>query len=159
MFAVEKETGNAKPIMVDDELAVDGDVNGNEPRRPNRNSQLYQASNADKLMETELTKLRGECRVSAANADRGPDAHLLFNTESEEVEDDAVADADEEDVEEGTSLHDPSGTATFYPTYAQPAHANLQGTLSAQPRSPGLPSSPRPGAIFETAPGQITASR
>ena len=144
MFAVEKETGNAKPIMVDDELAVDGDVNGNEPRKSNRNSQLYQASNADKLMETELTKLRGECRVSAANADRGPDAHVSFNTE---------------DVEEGTSMHDPSGTATFYPTYAQPAHANLQGTLSAQPRSPGLPSSPRPGAIFETAPGQITASR
>jgi hypothetical protein len=45
--------------MVDDELAVEGELDAGESRRTNRNSQLYQASNADKLMETDLTKLRG----------------------------------------------------------------------------------------------------
>lgn len=46
--------------MVDDESTGDGEVDNSDPRRANRNSQLYQASNADKLMETELTKLRGK---------------------------------------------------------------------------------------------------
>ncbi|GAA5886680.1 hypothetical protein JCM16303_001408 [Sporobolomyces ruberrimus] len=146
VFAVEKETGNAKPIMVDDELAVEGELDVGESRRTNRNSQLYQASNADKLMETDLTKLR----------------------ESEETEEDAVADAVEDaDAYEGgpeaTTVFDlanldPASTSMYYSSYAPNSHSALNG-LSAQPRSPGLPASPRPGAIFETSPGQITPAR
>ncbi|GAA6024024.1 hypothetical protein JCM11491_000536 [Sporobolomyces phaffii] len=147
VFAVEKETGNAKPIMVDDELTVDGESDANEARRANRNSQLYQASNADKLMETELTKLR----------------------ESEELEDDVVADAVEDADHsdggaEGTttafdlSALDPNSTSMYYSTYAPPSNSALNG-LSAQPRSPGLPASPRPGAIFETSSNQYTPAR
>lgn len=49
--------------MVDDESTVEGELDNSESRRANRNSQLYQASNADKLMETELTKLRGKSRL------------------------------------------------------------------------------------------------
>lgn len=45
--------------MVDDEAAAEAELDASETRRAHRNSQLYQASNADKLMETELTKLRG----------------------------------------------------------------------------------------------------
>ncbi|GAA5961252.1 hypothetical protein JCM3765_002885 [Sporobolomyces pararoseus] len=142
VFAVEKETGNAKPIMVDDEAPVDTELDASETRRAHRNSQLYQASNADKLMETELTKLR----------------------ETEEVEDDAVADAveDQDFSPDGTTVFDPSSldresSSHYYPSYAPISHsAFVSNGLTAQPRSPGLPSSPRPGAIFETPANQIT---
>ncbi|GAA5923500.1 uncharacterized protein JCM15063_003666 [Sporobolomyces koalae] len=140
VFAVEKETGNAKPIMVDDEAPTDGEADGADSRRPNRNSQLYQASNADKLMETELTKLR----------------------ETEEIEDDTVADAVEDaenDLSDRTVGYGPGAydTTQYYSTYAPTS--NEPGLAVAQPRSPGLHASPRPGAIFETSATPITPTR
>ncbi|GAA6061340.1 hypothetical protein JCM10212_004821 [Sporobolomyces blumeae] len=147
VFAVEKETGTAKPIMVDDDPADELAVA--DKRRANRNSQLYQASGADKLMESDLQKLRD------------------IDEPEDEVTADAPGDASDPDYgaedtpdpnPSSTSSFDTSvyasGTPTLYPSAAASANSgypNLNNTLAAQPRSPGLPSSPRPGANFETA--------
>jgi hypothetical protein len=149
--------------MVDDELAADPELDASESRKAHRNSQLYQASNADKLMETELTKLRGESAVFTGALFTRLETDAMFRVESEEVDDDAVADALEDSEfsdggAEGTTVFDPSSlepnsTAAYYSTYSS------NGFSAAQPRSPGLPSSPRPGAIFEPSSGQITSAR
>lgn len=56
IFAVESETGTAKPIMVDEDPTAT--ESPNSERRGNRNSLLYEASGAGEL-EQKLEKLRG----------------------------------------------------------------------------------------------------
>ncbi|GAA5877907.1 hypothetical protein JCM8547_005534 [Rhodosporidiobolus lusitaniae] len=136
VFAVEKETGTAQPIMVEDD-PVPLDTASSDPSAPptaasndrrttNRNSQLYQASGADKLMEGELTKLR-------------ENDHDDDETSAAEDDTDAFADAD---LNSTAPLDEvpPSATSVSTPTLSPPP-----------PRSPGLPSSPRPGATFSSA--------
>jgi len=149
--------------MVDDELAADPELDASDSRKAHRNSQLYQASNADKLMETELTKLRGESAGFTRALSLRLETDAMVHIESEEVDDDAVADALEDSEfsdggAEGTTVFDPSSldpncTTAYYSTLSS------NGLSAAQPRSPGLPSSPRPGAIFETSSSQITSAR
>ncbi|BGP44259.1 Rho GTPase activating protein [Rhodotorula kratochvilovae] len=126
IFAVETETGTARPIMVDDEPAAAAaaaeeaavDASG---RPANRNSQLYEASGAGEL-EQKLEKLR----------------------EHDEGDDDAASEhPDESDQAEDLLIEDEPEPAS---PYANPALASL--ALGVPPRSPGLPSSPRPGATF-----------
>ncbi|GAA5866516.1 hypothetical protein JCM1840_001344 [Sporobolomyces johnsonii] len=134
VFAVEKETGTAKPIMVDDEPIEEATSPTAETRRANRNSLLYQASGADKLMESELTKLR----------------------ETDEPEDEAAIDpleetfdAFEDGAEDTAPLEQPT-TDSSYLTYPIIPHAASLGA-PVPPRSPGLPTSPRPGATFSNS--------
>lgn len=58
VFAVESETGTAKPITLEDETTEDTTA-PQERRTTNRNSQIYEASGANKLMESELRRLKG----------------------------------------------------------------------------------------------------
>lgn len=59
VFAVEQETGLSRPIMVQDESETEAAAQAR--KRANRNSELYSASGAALLMESEATRrsLRG----------------------------------------------------------------------------------------------------
>ncbi|GAA5922405.1 hypothetical protein JCM1841_003099 [Sporobolomyces salmonicolor] len=134
VFAVEKETGTAKPIMVDDEPSEEATSPTVETRRANRNSLLYQASGADKLMESELIKLK----------------------ETDEPEDETTSDPLEEtfdNFEDGAEDTAPVEQSTTDPSYLAypiiPYAASFVAPIP--PRSPGLPSSPRPGAVFSNS--------
>lgn len=67
VFAVEQETGLSRPIMVEDEEEADA---AQARRRANRNSELYSASGAAQLMESEAMRasLRGAQDYSALGA-------------------------------------------------------------------------------------------
>ncbi|GAA5914040.1 hypothetical protein JCM6882_001831 [Rhodosporidiobolus microsporus] len=153
VFAVEKETGTAQPIMVEDEQqpssaeaapaassSASGSVDATsssaaaERRTANRNSLLYQASGADKLMEGELTKLREHDE----NDDEASDAP----EESDAFPEPDTAAASTPSGADDTFLSTSSSTA--------PSGSNASPTLPPPPppRSPGLPSSPRPGGSF-----------
>lgn len=55
---MESETGAAKPITLEEEATEDTTA-PQERRTTNRNSQIYEASGANKLMESELRRLKG----------------------------------------------------------------------------------------------------
>jgi len=70
IFAVETETGAARPIMVGEEpapadpsAAIDKSPRSEGGGRGNRNSQMYEASGAGEL-EQKLEKLRGAPSIS-----------------------------------------------------------------------------------------------
>ncbi|GJN91954.1 hypothetical protein Rhopal_004982-T1 [Rhodotorula paludigena] len=125
IFAVESETGTAKPIMVDkDPTATESP---NSERRGNRNSLLYEASGAGEL-EQKLEKLR----------------------ENDEGEDDPTGDPLDESgditADEDISSAEPLTPASPYAGQGGLAPHGL--SIPSTPRSPGLPSSPRPGSTF-----------
>ncbi|GAA5854159.1 hypothetical protein JCM9279_002855 [Rhodotorula babjevae] len=130
IFAVETETGAARPIMVGEEPSTldsaaptAGSGLDKSPRSGgNRNSQLYEASGAGEL-EQKLEKLR----------------------ENDEA-DDLPAETGRPGPDEADRAGPPGGEqGAPNETYEQ-SHSN--GPLGAPLRSPGLPVSPRPGATF-----------
>ncbi|GAA5930392.1 hypothetical protein JCM3775_004380 [Rhodotorula graminis] len=130
IFAVETETGAAKPIMVGEEpssldaaASSQGSGTDKSPRSGgNRNSQLYEASGAGEL-EQKLEKLR----------------------ENDEA-DDLPADSGRPGPDEADHAGPPAGEqGSLNEAYEQP-HGT--GPLGAPLRSPGLPVSSRPGATF-----------
>ncbi|BGP28341.1 Rho GTPase activating protein [Rhodotorula toruloides] len=131
VFAVESETGTAKPITLEDETTEDTTV-PQERRTTNRNSQIYEASGANKLMESELRRLKENDEEEAAG-------DLLDESNAPEETTRVISPSDG-DLTTSTSydLH--------YSHHVNPSLVNLP----APPRSPGLPASPRPGATFQT---------
>ncbi|GAA5906317.1 hypothetical protein JCM8208_003514 [Rhodotorula glutinis] len=130
IFAVETETGAAKPIMVGEEpssldpaTSTSGSGADKSPRSGgNRNSQLYEASGAGEL-EQKLEKLR----------------------ENDEA-DDLAAESGRPGAEEADHAGPPAGEHGSLNEGHEQSHGN--GPLGAPLRSPGLPVSPRPGATF-----------
>ncbi|GAA6056564.1 hypothetical protein JCM3770_004364 [Rhodotorula araucariae] len=136
IFAVETETGTARPVMVggdepaaaadaaapSDAGADEGEANG---RPANRNSQLYEASGAGEL-EQKLEKLREHDEGDDDGASEDPD------------------ESDQAEAEVDLALDDEPEPA--------PAPASASATSHAlavpPPRSPGLPASPHSGATF-----------
>ncbi|GAA5974419.1 hypothetical protein JCM11641_005271 [Rhodosporidiobolus odoratus] len=128
VFAVEKETGTAQPIMVEDD-PVESPVPTSpvgERRAAHRNSLLYQASGADKLMEGELTKLRENDEDSISSTSEEPTTSTLANGDSANLTEDGP----------------PSST------YLSTTSSVSSPGAPSRPRSPGLPTSPRPGGGF-----------
>ncbi|BGP12173.1 hypothetical protein JCM10213_004739 [Rhodosporidiobolus nylandii] len=136
VFAVEKDTGAAQPIMVEDDPAdaLDPNSPAGERRAANRNSLLYQASGADKLMEGEMSKLR--------ETDGDDD-------DTSSIPDDSASISGDNDTGALSAGGEDGPTSSAYLSAGSSA-AGASPTLSpsAAPRSPGLPASPRPGGSF-----------
>ncbi|GAA6008117.1 hypothetical protein JCM10207_007035 [Rhodosporidiobolus poonsookiae] len=149
VFAVEKDTGVPSPlplvIPASDPAALEeaasptattsaNSAEGQARKAVNRNSLLYQASGADKLMEGELTSLR-----------ENDDDEASLPDESEPF---ASADTDAP-VSATDTLDGPPSSASYL---SAAGSAQPSPTLPPIPKSPGLPASPRPGGSFSPPP-------
>ncbi|KAM0753210.1 RhoGAP-domain-containing protein [Meredithblackwellia eburnea MCA 4105] len=124
VFAVEPVTGLSRPIMVDEDPSTP-----ERAHHPNRNSQLYEATGAQQLMEYDTSRAKIREQV--------------------EEESETESDAFEEAPEEQTALHQQEGEPS--PLLSLPTTPQNPSS----PRTPtfrGLPPSPRPGATFDTRP-------
>ncbi|KWU42623.1 RhoGAP-domain-containing protein [Rhodotorula sp. JG-1b] len=152
VFAVDRETGAAKPTMLggggDDsspEAAAASSsstlstTSSAERRAAHRNSLIYEASGANKLMESELLKLRENDDDEPVSGTSEADHHHHHHLAPEAVSADPRA-----ATPISASLLLDRNSSAFYT--ASPSALSAPSS----PRSAGLPSSPRPGASFQT---------
>ncbi|GAA5991341.1 hypothetical protein JCM10908_003265 [Rhodotorula pacifica] len=138
VFAVDRETGAAKPTMLGGDSSdtasssTSGGMTSAEKRAAHRNSLIYEASGANRLMESELLRLR-------ENDEDEPSSHDSTGESESVVFDGTVA------ASHATNGSDPHHHQHYHQGGApsQPSGSSLYAP--SPPRSAGLPGSPRPG--------------
>ncbi|GAA5869996.1 hypothetical protein JCM3774_004333 [Rhodotorula dairenensis] len=172
VFAVDRETGAAKPTMLLGGLgggaseAASSSPSSSlssaaDKRAAHRNSQIYEASGANKLMESELLRLRENDEDEPADSPRTESDHPTFDRHDggRHLADGSASAPRTPSPAVGLAPNSPSVYGGAGPTTPSSSLASGGGTGSAPsprlyapspPRSAQLPSSPRPGVSFQS---------